>query len=552
MSSPKLRLVTNAAAADAAAAPANDLAPQPASQPDAKPKPGLKALPKPTKPKRKRGKRKAEGERTERGESKTPGVIVIPPRTGRLYYSLRFVEPETGRTREPKLEGVTTEAAANASALTLYRNLQKRELQVTLAGGREHSSSVASLRQEIETYLTSVKCKVSRRGKPTSPITLRRYRDQLEQFATWCEGRDCNQLNQLARTTLSEWKASRFVESTWCGKARKVSTVNQELKPVRQMLVASALAGRLVHLGSDAVRGALARVTQPAPTPVCYSVPALRAALRTALDFDISHHRPGRSAAMAPVVAVGLLAGMRRDEMAQLQVSEVIFDAPSEYDPSITTGVDVLRLPAEKVKTGIARDVLMAPYSPLLGELMRELIQGRPGREYVFRVSYQQMGDRMKRMRKLPKAPKAFCLKNLRSTCATYQSPLPGNAKAKADRLGHTLAVAEQHYLALPSGTPLSSPDLDTVMQCGEELREIIARVRADRAARSKQATKPSPSRRSQMAKAAAAAKAKKAAKAAAAAANSAAGEPSDTVRERAAAAAPKKKATRNTKPVTK
>lgn len=115
---------------------------------------------------------------------------------------------------------------------------------------------------------------------------------------------------------------------------------------------------------------------------------------------------------------------------------------------------------------------------------MRELIRGRAGHERVFRMSYQAIGSLSKRLRAGGRTPpEGFCMKDLRSTCATYQSPLPGNAKAKADRLGHTLAVAEEHYLALPSGTPVTAPDLETVMQCEPELREIIARLRAARGA---------------------------------------------------------------------
>jgi integrase len=438
----------------------------------------------PLSPRAKRKRKRSKRKRTERGESKHPGVVVIPPREGRRYFSLRYREPESGTKREPRLEGVTTDKEAEVSAMTLYRNLQRRELQVTLAGGHAFASSVATLRQEIETYLTSVKCKVSRRGKPTSKVTLRLYRDGLERFATWCEAQDCKQLNQLARTTLSAWKASRFIESTWCGKTRMVSSVNQEVKPIRQMLVAAALAGRLVHLNSDAIRGALKRMTQPAPVPVCYSVPAIRALLRSALAYDVSPFKPARSAPLAPIIAAGLLSGMRRNELATLQVFEVLFDAPSDYDPEVTTGLDVLRIPKHKTKTGQARDVEMAPYSPMLGYLMRELTLGRPGREYVFGLGYQQIGTRIREMKEnLATVPKGFCIKNLRSTCATYQSPLPGNAKAKADRLGHTLKVAEEHYLALPSGTPLTAPDLESVMQCKAELLEVIARVRAARLA---------------------------------------------------------------------
>jgi integrase len=410
--------------------------------------------------------------------------VVIRPRAGRPYYALRYTEPESGIERTPRLHDVTTPKAAAKAAVQLWRNLERRKLQVTVAGGRAHACSVATLRQEIETYLTAVKRKVSKRGKRTSAVTVRRYRDSLEQWASWCEKRDCMHLNQLVRTGLSEWVAARLgtLSLTARGEPRKVSTINQEVKPVRQMLVAAALAGRLVHLSSDAIRGALKRLTQEAPTPRCYSVPEIRDALRAAMDFDVSPLKSRRSAPTAPLVAAGLLGGLRRGELASLQVHDVLFDAPSDYDPSITTGVDVLRLPKHKVKTGVARDVQMVPYSPLLGELMRELIRGRAGHERVFRMSYQSMGSLSKRLRAAGRTPpKGFCMKDLRSTCATYQSPLVGNAKAKADRLGHTLAVAEEHYLALPSGTPLTAPDLETVMQCAPELREIIARLKTTR-----------------------------------------------------------------------
>jgi len=425
-----------------------------------------------------KAKRERKRKRVERGQSKHPGVIVIPPRRGRRFYALRYTVPETGQSQERKLDGVTTALDAEASAVTLSRNLQARALQVTLAGGREFTSSTETLRQEIETYLGRLRKKVSARGRPTRPITLRRYRDTLEQWATWCEKRQTRQLNQLTRPTLADWVTWRLGTLTQHGEPREVSTVNQEMKPVRQMLVAAALAGRLVHLNSDAIRGGLKRLTQPMPLPVCYSVPQVRSILRAALDFDVSPHRHKRSAPTAPIVAAALLGGLRRGELATLQVHEVMFDAPSDYDPDVRTGLDILRLPKEKVKTGMERDVEMAPYSPLLGELMRALIRGRAGREYVFRTGYQAMGNIAKRLRKAGRsAPKGFCLKDLRSTCATYQSPLPGNAKAKADRLGHTLQVAEKHYLALPSGTPSTAPDLETVMKCKAELREIIARL---------------------------------------------------------------------------
>lgn len=404
-----------------------------------------------------------------RQDSRTRGVTIIRPSPGRQFYALRYTDPSTGKCKQPRLAGVTTLEAAEASAETLSRTLQRRKLDVTLAGGREYAGTTCSVREEVTTYLAAVSRKVSRRGRRTSAITLRRYRDGLGAFAAWCESRGVLQLGQLARATLSDWLTSRQSNAD-----RAVSTINQEVKPVRQMLVAAAIAGRLTHLSSDAIRGSLARLTQPAPKPRCYSVVEVRAILQAALDYDAQSKRG--TPAIAPIVAVALLSGMRRGELAALQVHEVLFDAPSEYDPTITTGLDLIRLPARKTKTYVARDIAMAPYSPLLGELLRALIRGRPGHERVLRVGYVALGDYAWRLREFG-APPDFQLKDLRSTCATYQSPLPGNAKAKAGRLGHTLAVAEEHYLALPSGTPVTAPDLETVMKCSELVRVVIERV---------------------------------------------------------------------------
>lgn len=413
-----------------------------------------------------------------RTESATRGVIIINPTRQRPYYALRHKDPATGLWRQTKLEGVTTRAGAEEAAEKLSTWLMERRKDVALVGGREFAGSTNTLAEEAKLYLKTVGLKVSRHGKRTSPTTVRRYRASLEAFGKWCEERGVTRLRQLARSTLAEWLLHRQTSPAY-GHAREVSTVNQEIKPLRQMLVAAALAGRLHHLSSDAVRASLPRLTQPAPKPRCYSVLEVRAALRAALELDAADPS---AAAVAPAVAVALLSGMRRGELAALQCHEIVFDAPSEYDPEITTGVDVIRLPSKKTKTGIARDVLMAPYSPLLGELMRALKARRPGHERVLRIGYVALGDLAKRLRDFG-APADFSWKDCRSTCATYQLPLPGNPKAKAARLGHTLAIAELHYLALPTGTPLSAPDLETVMKCAPELSQIIARVAGERVA---------------------------------------------------------------------
>jgi integrase len=412
-----------------------------------------------------------------RAEPGPRGVTIIKPSAGRPFYALRYTDPATGKCKQPRLPGVTTIEAAEAARATLSNTLQHRKLQVTLAGGREHAGLTCTIREELETYLDAVGSKVSRRGRRTSPVTLRRYRDGLTEFADWCEAHDATQLGQLSRTLLGEWRKSRQ-DTRAHGHERKASTVNQEVKPIRQMLVAAARFGRISHLSSDAIAGALARLVEPAPEPRCYSRPELAAILRAALRYDTQRDLRCGTPPIAPIMAVAMLTGMRRGELAKLQCREVLFDAPSDFDPSIRTGLDVIRLPKTKTKTFETRDVATTPYSPLLGELLRALIAKRPGHERVLRVGYVAVGDYAWRLRAFG-APEDFRLKDLRSTCATCQSPLPGNAKAKAARLGHTLAIAERHYLALPSGMPESAADLNVVYGPRVQLllRVIIQRV---------------------------------------------------------------------------
>lgn len=408
------------------------------------------------------------------------GVQVLRPREGRPYFALRYTDPVTRKCMRPRLAGVTTEADAHVHAVAMFRTLQDRQREVALAGGRERASVAVTVREESATYVADVARKVTRHKRPTSPSTTKQYRRQLEAFAVWCDKRGITRLRQLERATLIAWLNSRL-DAPAHGRPREVSTVNQEVKPVRQMLIAAAQSEHL-HLTSDVVRGALKRRTQADVEPRCLGVDEIRATLQAALDYDARPDQLGgkrRPAPIAPVVAVGLLSGMRRGELARLQCGEVAFNAASKFNPAIKTGVDHIDLPGSKTKTGAPRTVSTTSYSPLLGELLQALTHGRPKAHRVFSIGYQRLGDAVWSLRKHG-APPDLNVKMLRSTCATCQRPLPGDLKSKAERLGHTLAVAEAYYLAAPTGLPVSAPNLEAVMLCSDLLRVIIARVRGN------------------------------------------------------------------------
>lgn len=415
------------------------------------------------------------------------GVQVIRPREGRPYYALRYTDPVTRECKRPRLAGVTTDAGAHAAAVTLFRSLQERKDEVTTAGGREHAAAVAvTVREESATYVADVARKVTKHGRPTSPSTIKQYSRQLEAFAVWCDVRGITRLRQLERSTLKAWIESRLDAPVCGGKERKRSTVNQEVKPVRQMLIAAAQSEHL-HLSSDVVRGALKRRTQTAVEPRCLEPDEIRATLQAALDYDVRPDQLGgkrRPAPLAPVVAVALLSGMRRGELAALQCREVIFNARPKFKSANQEGIDIIDLPGSKTKTGAPRTVPTTSYSPLLGELLQALTRGRPKAHRVFGIGYQRLGDAVWTLRKHG-APADLNIKMLRSTCATCQLPLPADIKAKAERLGHTLAVAEAYYLATPTGLPGTQPNLEAVMECEEQVREVIQRVLQDKGVRS-------------------------------------------------------------------
>jgi integrase len=159
---------------------------------------------------------------------------------------------------------------------------------------------------------------------------------------------------------------------------------------------------------------------------------------------------------------------MRRRELIGLRVEHVLLDAPTPHGRT----VDLIELPAQLSKTRRARDI-DANASPLMAKLLRALVKGRAPHESLLGLNYGQLGFRLEGLRRVRGAPK-ISIKTLRSTCATYQLPLPTDLKRKADRLGHGVAVAARHYQSSPRGLPEQTESLEEAMGCAAELEKVI------------------------------------------------------------------------------
>jgi len=405
--------------------------------------------------------------RKRRKRRRTPGVTPIPPmpERGKLSWSLKWRDPSTRQWRYQVLPGVTVERVADQFALrkSVELDAAKRAIEVN---GRCAARLIAD---ECDQYLREASRaarKGPRKGKPMSPITVARYTAALDGFKAWCESRGLKTLQHLTRDKLSEWSSSCLDRPTPNGRERLMSTVNFELKPIRSMLLLARGKGRFESLDGEAIASALERYPEAKPEPKCLSVSAIRAVLRAVIERDSARREHA-----GPAFALGLLGGLRRAETL-LTVGNVRLNEPGEYDSSATHAV--LHVTG---KTG-ARVVELLPYSPLLLELLTALVAGRADGERLHDLDYEQIGAESAALARLGGELEGFAFKTLRSTCASYQGPLAGDLKAKADRLGHRLAVAETYYLARPRGLPHLADSLDALMQCEPELRAIIDAVK--------------------------------------------------------------------------
>jgi hypothetical protein len=151
--------------------------------------------------------------------------------------------------------------------------------------------------------------------------------------------------------------------------------------------------------------------------------------------------------------------------------------------------VGEIRLRGELTKTHRARTIGLE-VSPALRALLAAM-KLRAGKDaailHVFGGVVPYTGDLVEsaRQRLIGEygAPRAD-YQLLRSTCATYltnASGIFGSATAflSARQLGHSIAVAEKHYLGVHRGIPKDASTLEVAMQIEGSMGELIAAVGA-------------------------------------------------------------------------
>jgi integrase len=260
------------------------------------------------------------------------------------------------------------------------------------------------------------------------------------------------------------------------------------------MLNAWRMAGLVPALTRDAITDAMKALPVPREQAE-YLAPAqlqrlLEAAERhdAAMFYETREEHAGlrlrgttrRYEPIAPFAAFLALTGCRRGEALGLTWADVDLDAVD------TQGrvVGEIRLRAASTKTHRARTIGLE-VSPALRALLAAM-KLRAARDadaqHVFGGANAYTADLVEtaRARLIDEygAPK-FDWQMLRSTCATYLTNAPGIFGAatvfmSARQLGHSVAVAERHYLGVHRGIPSHAHSLEAAMQIEPHMLRLV------------------------------------------------------------------------------
>lgn len=423
-----------------------------------------------------------------------PGVSWIKPNEKtRAGWRVQYRDPDTGKlkreTPHPKAgcQGDSKAAAKRREdyAVRKHDRLEKRRRELEAGAPR---LSGTDLGEALDRYFA---------GNPQlRPGAVAGYSIPINQFRDWCAKQGVTSCDQLDRATLMQWResvvsakrlttkrAGKRGEKKGSRERKSPHTINGELRKVGtalRYLVDCDLFARISH---DDIR----RACKPLKAPVermDYLKPAeLKRLFGAVKRHDAEARRRLESWTgqrpfdpVGPFLAFVLLTGMRRGEALALEWDQVDLDALDANGGKvgeIYVGTDS--------KTGKGRTIGME-VSPALRRLLAAQKLTTGGKGEVWPQSKGAAVAAHKRLVEDFGAPGGFSWQALRVTCGTYLTNAPGifggaSAFMSSRQLGHSVEVAEKHYVGLVRGIPKDAHDLESAMQISKEVERVIESI---------------------------------------------------------------------------
>lgn len=430
-----------------------------------------------------------------------PGVVLHARRlpSGARSWRARFRDPDTGKDRYVALGplGLTTAEARREWAIAKSRQLAARRRELELGAAPKTETPLAGT---IDEYLQA-------RARQMRPDTLVADQKACDRLLTWARQEGLSQVEDLTPARLAAFRESRVAAPKQAqvkeggrgarhttGGRRSPATVNHELRPVL------ALLNRWRRLGLvDASRDQLGEVLKPLRVP--HSRPEfltptrcqelLAASLRhdaaTYKETAAEHRGEGekgttpRYEPVAPFLAFLLLTGCRVKEALELRWADIDLDARDINGKP----VGEIQLDGAATKTRRHRRIGFE-VAPTLRKLLAALRLRSGGAEYVFGGDRPMPRTRIeaarKRLSRSYGAP-AYTWQHLRQTTAVYLTNAPSifggsSAYQSASQLGHSVAVAERHYVEQVRGIPVDATTLERALEIDNLMDTIVTRTR--------------------------------------------------------------------------
>jgi integrase len=320
--------------------------------------------------------------------------------------------------------------------------------------------------------------------------TVQDYRACADEFETWAGGAGVVTVDDINKARLLTFRDAAINAPHSRAKdkdVRSAFTVNRILRGTSIVLRWLQERGKLAACSTDDLRTGLKRVRASIDRIAFLGRSDAAALLRACLDHDSStfaetraeHRGEGRRGAtpryepVSPFVLLLLMTGLRFSEALELRWSDVDLDAQGH--DGLPSGE--LYLAAGKVKTKKGRAVAF-DVSPTAGELLAILKENRSGNR-VFHWLTRPLLEAARKRLKAGGSPN-FDWQELRSTCGTFLTNSPGifgsaSAFHSAKRLGHSVSVAEKHYLGTVKGIPQSAKTIEAAMGIEAEAAAVIA-----------------------------------------------------------------------------